>query len=276
MPIRVTGWDMNRTDLENIKIPTPDGETVVLHEIATIKSSLVDLQTISRTSGQPSVLLDVLKTPSANVTDVTERINERIQAIPEVKSGAVHLSILLDQGKEINTALKGLIKEGLLGIVFSVICVFVFFRNIRSTLIIALSLPICLLAATAILKAMDVSLNILTISGLIVAMGRVVDDSIVVIDNMYRKQIEQSGGLVTVRQLASGVVEMIPAIVSSTATTVAVFLPISLIGGMISSAFSGFAWSVVIALITSLAVSIMVVPALAYLCWKKQPHYEVS
>ncbi|MFJ5714217.1 efflux RND transporter permease subunit [Neobacillus sp. NPDC093127] len=271
MPIRVTGWEMNRTDLENIKIPTPDGETVVLHEIAAVKSSLVDLQTISRTSGQPSVLLDVLKTPSANVTDVTERINERIQAIPEVKSGAVHLSVLLDQGKEINTALKGLIKEGLLGIVFSVICVFVFFRNIRSTLIIALSLPICLLAATAILKAMDVSLNILTISGLIVAMGRVVDDSIVVIDNMYRKQIERSGGLVTARQLASGVVEMIPAIVSSTATTVAVFLPISLIGGMISSAFSGFAWSVVIALITSLAVSILVVPALAYLCWKKQP-----
>ncbi|MFK9092997.1 efflux RND transporter permease subunit [Bacillus salipaludis] len=271
MPIRVTGWDLNRTDLENIKIPTSDGETVDLQEIATIKSSLVDLQTISRTSGQPSVLLDVLKTPSANVTDVTERINERIQALPEIKSGDVQLSLLLDQGKEINTALKGLIKEGLLGIVFSVICVFVFFRNVRSTLIIALSLPVCLLAATAILKAMDVSLNILTISGLIVAMGRVVDDSIVVIDNMYRKQMEQTVRQVSVRQLACGVVEMIPAIVSSTATTVAVFLPISVIGGMISSAFSGFAWAVVIALVTSLAVSILVVPALAYLCWKKQP-----
>ncbi|MFF2446354.1 efflux RND transporter permease subunit [Neobacillus sp. NPDC058068] len=270
MPIQVTGWEINSTDLENIKIPTPDGESVVLQEIATIKSSLVDLHTISRTSGKPSVLFEVLKTPSANVTDVTERINERIQTVPEIKSDAGHLTILLDQGKEINAALKGLIKEGLLGIVFSVICVFVFFRNIRSTLIIALSLPICLLAATAILKAMDVSLNILTISGLIVAMGRVVDDSIVVIDNMYRKQMEESNNQVTARQLASGVVEMIPAIVSSTATTVAVFLPISLIGGMISSAFSGFAWSVVIALVTSLAVSIIVVPALAYLCWKKQ------
>ena len=271
MPIRVTGWDINSTDLKNIKIPTSDGKTVVLQDIATINSSIVDLHTISRTTGNPSVLLDVLKTPSANVTDVTERINERIQAIPEIKSEAVHLSVLLDQGKEINAALKGLIKEGLLGIVFSVICVFVFFRNIRSTLIIALSLPICLLAATAILKAMDVSLNILTISGLIVAMGRVVDDSIVVIDNMYRRQMEKSNDQVTARQLANGVVEMIPAIVSSTATTVAVFLPISIIGGMISSAFSGFAWSVVIAIVTSLAVSIIVVPVLAYLCWKKQP-----
>ncbi|EKN62640.1 AcrB/AcrD/AcrF family transporter [Neobacillus bataviensis LMG 21833] len=271
MPIRITGWEINSTDLNNLSIPTPDGETVVLQDIATIKSGLVDVHTISRTSGKPSVLLDVLKTPSANVTDVTERINERIQALPEIKAKAVDLSILQDQGNEINTALKGLIKEGLLGILFSVICVFVFFRNIRSTLIIALSLPVCLLAATAILKAMDVSLNILTISGLIVAMGRVVDDSIVVIDNMYRKQMERTGGPITAHSLAGGVVEMIPAIVSSTATTVAVFLPISLIGGMISSAFSGFAWAVVIALVTSLAVSILVVPALAYVCWKKQP-----
>ncbi|MBT2726190.1 efflux RND transporter permease subunit [Bacillus sp. ISL-75] len=271
MPIRVTDWTLNSDDLKSVKIPVSGGTTVSLQEVADIESSIVDLQTISRTAGQPSVLLDVLKTPSSNITDVTERINERIKEIPEIKSGTVDLSILLDQGKDINAALKGLIKEGLLGILFSIICVFLFFRNVRSTLIIALSLPICLLGATAILKAMDVSLNILTISGLIVAMGRVVDDSIVVIDNMYRKQMEKYNEQISARNLASGVVEMIPAIVSSTATTVAVFLPISIIGGMISSAFSGFAWSVVIALVTSLAVSIIVVPALAHLLWRKSP-----
>ncbi|WP_256358043.1 efflux RND transporter permease subunit [Bacillus sp. sid0103] len=271
MPIRVTDWNINSADLKNLKIPVKDGKTVRLQEVADIKNSLVDLQTISRTAGQPSVLLEVLKTPSSNITEVTDRINERIKEIPEIKSGTVDLSILLDQGKDINAALKGLIKEGLLGILFSIICVFLFFRNVRSTLIIALSLPICLLGATAILKTMDVSLNILTISGLIVAMGRVVDDSIVVIDNMYRKQMETYNGQITGRELAGGVVEMIPAIVASTATTVAVFLPISIIGGMISSAFSGFAWSVVIALVTSLAVSIIVVPALAHLLWKKWP-----
>ncbi|WP_284036766.1 efflux RND transporter permease subunit [Neobacillus sp. 114] len=269
MPIRITGWTLNQTDLQKIKIPVKGGVDVSLQEVANIESSIINLQTVSRSAGQPSVLLDVLKTPSSNVTDVTARINERIQAIPEVKSDAVDLSIFLDQGQEINTSLKGLIKEGLLGILFSVICVLLFFRNARSTLIISLSLPICLLTTTAILKAMDVSLNILTISGLIVAMGRVVDDSIVVIDNMYRKQLETNNGHMAVQGLAKGVVEMVPAIVSSTATTVAVFLPISIIGGIISSAFSGFAWSVVISLVTSLAVSIIVVPALAYLLWKK-------
>lgn len=271
MPIRVTDWPINSVDLKSVQIPTKDGGTVSVKEVAKIDNSMIDLQTISRTGGQPSVILDVLKTPSSNITDVTERINERIKAIPEIQSETIKLSVLLDQGDEISSALKGLIKEGLIGIVFSILCVFLFFRNVRSTLIIALSLPICLLSTTAILNAMNVSLNILTISGLIVAMGRVVDDSIVVIDNMYRKLLKESGGQVTKQQLAEGVVEMIPAISSSTATTVAVFLPISIIGGMISSAFSGFAWSVVIALITSLAVSIFVVPTLAYILWRKKP-----
>ncbi|WML48590.1 efflux RND transporter permease subunit [Neobacillus sp. PS3-34] len=270
MPIRVTDWKINLKDLNSLKIPVRGGNSVALKEVANIESNIIGLQTISRTAGEPSVLLDVLKTPSSNITDITKRINERIQAIPEIKSKQIHLSVLMDQGNEINTALKGLLKEGLLGIAFSVLCVFAFFRNVRSTLIIAVSLPICLLATTAILKVMGVSLNILTISGLIVAMGRVVDDSIVVMDNMYRKQLEKSSGQITIWRMASGVVEMIPAIVSSTATTVAVFLPISIIGGMISSAFSGFAWSVVIALVISLAVSMIVVPALAYILWKKQ------
>ena len=173
MPITVTDWPINSVDLKNVQIPIKDGRTVSLQEVAKIDNSMMDLQTISRTGGQPSVILDILKTPSSNITEVTERINERIQAIPEIQSKAIELSVLVDQGNEINSALKGLIKEGLIGIVFSIICVFLFFRNVRSTMIIALSLPICLLATTAILNAMDVSLNILTISGLIVAMGRV-------------------------------------------------------------------------------------------------------
>ncbi|WP_026692022.1 efflux RND transporter permease subunit [Peribacillus kribbensis] len=270
MPIRVTGWKINSREMLNRKIPVIGGKTVRLKEVASIQSTIVDLKTISRTAGQSSVLIDVLKTPSSNITEVNERINERLKEIPEINDGTVHLSILLDQGKDINSALKGLVKEGILGVFFSVICVLLFFRNTRSTLIIALSLPICLLTATAILKIMNVSLNILTISGLIVAMGRVVDDSIVVIDNMYRKQMDKCNGQITIQKMAGGAAEMIPAIVSSTATTVAVFLPISIIGGMISSAFSGFAWSVVIALVTSLVVSIIVVPALANLLWKKQ------
>jgi multidrug efflux pump subunit AcrB len=150
------------------------------------------------------------------------------------------------------------------------ICVFLFFRKVRSTLLIVISLPICLLAATGLLKTMGISLNILTVSGLIVAMGRVVDDSIVILDNMNRK-VNKAQGENSISLLTGAVCEMIPAIVSSTATTVAVYIPIALIGGLVSSAFSGFAWSVVIALIISLFVSILIVPALYHLFWKGKP-----
>ncbi|MGG1397910.1 efflux RND transporter permease subunit [Bacillus salipaludis] len=270
IPIQVSGWGLTGQDLMQLPIHSHEGKTVPLSSVADISNSIVNLQTISRTDGKPSVLLDIMKTPSSNITDVSDRIKSRIKDIPALKNKDVQLAIQFDQGEQINSSLKGLIKEGLLGCLFSVICVFLFFRKVRSTLLIAISLPICLLATTGILKTMGISLNLLTVSGLIVAMGRVVDDSIVVLDNMNRKVFETNEKN-SVHLLTSAVSEMIPAIVSSTATTIAVYLPIALIDGMVSAAFSGFAWSVVIALVISLFVSIMVVPALYYLFWRGEP-----
>ena len=270
IPVTVSGWVLNQQDLSQLPIHTKDGKTIALSDVADISNSIVNLQTISRTNGNPSVLLDILKTPSSNITDVSDRIQTKIKDIPALKNKDIQLSILFDQGVQVNAALKGLIKEGLLGCLFSIVCVFLFFRKVRSTLLIAISLPICLLATTGILKTMGISLNILTVSGLIVAMGRVVDDSIVILDNMNRK-VEEAKGITSFRLLTGAVSEMIPAIVSSTATTVAVYVPIALIGGIVGSAFSGFAWSVVIALIVSLVVSILVVPTLYNLFWKGKP-----
>ncbi|WP_409289894.1 efflux RND transporter permease subunit [Peribacillus sp. SCS-37] len=132
---------------------------------------------------------------------------------------------------------------------------------------IAISLPISLLATTAILKAMGITLNILTVSGLIVAMGRIVDDSIVILDNMYRKREElKEESLLSI--YTSSVVEMIPAVLGSTLTTIAVYIPIAFVGGVISASYSGFAWSVVIALIISFFAAMLVIPALAFMGWK--------
>ncbi|MGG3467161.1 efflux RND transporter permease subunit [Neobacillus pocheonensis] len=270
IPVQVSGWTLNQQDLLQLPIHNGEGKTVPLSAVANISNSIVNLETISRTNGKPSVLLDVLKTPSSNITDVSDRIKSKINEIPALKNKDIQVSILFDQGVQVNESLKGLIKEGLLGCLFSMICVFLFFRKVRSTLLIVISLPICLLATTGILKTMGISLNLLTVSGLIVAMGRVVDDSIVILDNMNRK-VNEAQGKTSVHLLTQAVSEMIPAIISSTATTVAVYVPIALIGGLVSSAFSGFAWSVVIALIISLFVSILVVPALYNLFWKGKP-----
>ncbi|MFC5649699.1 efflux RND transporter permease subunit [Paenibacillus solisilvae] len=264
VPLHVSSGNRNEQDLLQLPVQGRDGKTVPLSAVADVTKSIVDVQTISRTGGMTSVVIDILKSPSANITEVSDKLHERIREIPALQGDKIRLTVLLDQGEQVKSSLQGLLREGLLGCLISMICVFLFFRNIRSTALIAMSLPICFLVTTGLLKTMGISLNILTVSGLIVAMGRVIDDSIVILDNMYRRTNDgkAKGNAVL---LANAVKEMLPAIIASTATTIAVYIPISLVGGMIGSAFSGFAWSVVIALLTSLLVAMFVVPALYHL-----------
>jgi multidrug efflux pump subunit AcrB len=267
-PVRIEGWDLTEQELNNLIINNKDGNSVPLSAVASISQSLTDIKTVSRTDGKASVLLNVIKTPSATITDVAAHVKERVAAIAAIKDGSVSMELLVDRAHDLNGALSGLVREGLLGCVFSMLCVLFFFRNVRSTMLIAVSIPISLLATTAILKSMGVILNILTISGLIVAMGRIVDDAIVILDNMVRR-LQENKDKPVLGTLASAVVEMLPAIAASTATTIAVYVPIALVGGIIGASYSGFAWSVVIALIISLLVAMLVIPAFAFMGWKE-------
>ncbi|MCY9667400.1 efflux RND transporter permease subunit [Paenibacillus alginolyticus] len=267
-PVRVEGWDLGEQQLNSLPIKNKDGDTVPLSAVANISKSLNDVTTVSRTDGKASVLINVIKTPSANITTVAQNVKDRVSNLTAVKNGDVSMNLVLDRAHDLNASLMGLLREGILGCVFSMLCVLFFFRNVRSTLLIAVSLPISLLATTAILKSMGVTLNILTISGLIVAMGRIVDDAIVILDNMYRR-VQESKGKPILGVLAGAVVEMLPAIFASTATTIAVYVPIALVGGIIGASYSGFAWSVVIALVVSFFVAMLVIPALAFMRWRE-------
>ncbi len=270
IPVTFEGWTLNEQQMKNIKIKNADGNSIPLSAVASISHALNDVKTVARIDGKPSVQLNLIKTPSANITDVAKHVKERVHGLQLVKDGSVSLTPQLDREKELNDSLNGLIREGLLGCLFSMVCVFFFFRNVRSTLLIAISLPISLLATAAILKTMGITLNILTVSGLIVAMGRIVDDSIVIIDNMYRRR-EKSQNKALLPLLSASVHEMIPAILGSTLTTIAVYIPIAFVGGIVSASYSGFAWSVVIALIISFLVAMLVIPTLAFMGWKGAP-----
>ncbi|GMK40781.1 swarming motility protein SwrC [Paenibacillus sp. CCS19] len=266
-PIRIDGWDLGEQDLRNLQIKNKD-HAVPLYEVASVSPSLTDVKTVSRTNGKASVQINVIKTPSATITDTAKQVKARVNAIPAVQKHEVEMQLLTDRAQELNHSLMGLVREGLLGCLFSMLCVLYFFRNVRSTLLIAVSLPISLLAATAVLKSMGVTLNILTVSGLIVAMGRIVDDAIVILDNMYSREQENKGKPI-LPILASAVVEMLPAIFASTATTIAVYVPIALVGGIVGASYSGFAWSVVISLAVSFLVAMVVIPTFAFMGWKE-------
>ena len=278
-PIRVDGWDLSEQQLKQFAIKNKDGDSVPLSAVASVSESLTDVKTVSRTNGRASVNINVIKTPTATITDVASHVKDCVSNIPAVKSGDVAMTLLTDRAHDLNSSLKGLIREGLLGCLFSMLCVLFFFRNIRSTLLIAASLPISLLATAAILKWMGVTLNILTVSGMIVAMGRIVDDAIVILDNMYRRIQDNKGKSKpepVLHVLSSSVVEMLPAIFASTATTVAVYVPIALVGGIIGASYSGFAWSVVIALAVSFFVAMLVIPAFAFIGWREPNTKAVS
>jgi multidrug efflux pump subunit AcrB len=267
IPIQLAGKEISIDTIKQAVIKNTSGKALPLSAVADVSNTIVDLQTISRTDRKPSVILDILKTPTASITKVSDQVSSRLDQLGEIKSGEIRSALLLDQGKDVKDSINSLLREGLLGCVFSMVSVFVFLRNVRATVLVAISLPISLLASTAFLKWMGISFNILTVSGLVVAMGRVVDDSIVVIDNMYRR-IQESQKKINKQAMVAAVREMIPAIVSSTATTVVVFLPILFVGGIVQSAFSSFAWTVISALVVSLFVSILVVPTFAHLCWR--------
>ncbi len=262
--LHVQPTKQNKQELEQISLGEKNGKEILLKDVATVQKGTVHVQTISRTQGQPSTLLNFYKTPSADVTKVSQNVKHKL-AILKQNNKTLSIKTLFDNGQTTAHAIHGLWRETALGCLFSIICVFFFFRQWRATVAILLSLPICFFASVSLLKESGMTLNLLTASGLIVAMGRVVDDSIVVIDNMYR-EVEMKGKF-SIAALANGAKDMIPAVTASTLTTIAVYLPLAMTGTMIGHAFSGFAWAVTIALICSLIVALVLVPPFTARAW---------
>ncbi|MBE3569403.1 MAG: efflux RND transporter permease subunit [Bacillales bacterium] len=275
--LNVEGDSISKKTLENVVVGEEKGHPILLKDVASIQKGTVHVQTISRTNGRPSVLLNLYKTPSADITKVSQEVLEKIHDLQKDQKKTIQTTVLFNHGEDVSQSMKGLWREGLLGCLFSILCVFIFFRQGPSTIAVLFTLPICFLATIGVLHMMGFTLNLLTISGLIVAMGRVVDDSIVILDNMYRK-LERHGAF-SFSVLAEGVKEMIPAVVASTLTTIAVYMPLALTGTMVGHAFAGFAWAVTIALLCSLAVSICLIPPYTATTWKRRfimraPHME--
>jgi HAE1 family hydrophobic/amphiphilic exporter-1 len=233
---------------------------VLLEDIATIQQSDNTTDGISRTNGVPSVGLNITKTQNANTVTVANAIKSKLDDLKSKLPDDVTIVTLQDQSTFITQSINGLIREGLLGAGFAILVIFLFLLNIRSTLVTAISIPCSLLVAFIILYAANISLNVLTLGGLAIAIGRVVDDAIVVLENIYRHV--QAG-----EPVRSAVItaprEVGTAITSSTATTLAVFLPLAFIGGLVGQFFQPFALAVVAALAASLLVALTIIPALA-------------
>ena len=240
---------------------TPKITTVKLSEVAKVTYGPADGSVGSRANGSPAALIDVIKSQDANTVQVTQKVREEMDKVAEGLPGDAKVEYVYDAATGINASIEGMLREGALGAIFAVIVILLFLRNWRATLIATVSIPLSILIAMAALGGTGMTLNVMTLGGLTVAIGRVVDDAIVVIENIFRHLQEGAArDAETVRQATA---EVSSAITSSTLTTVAVFVPLGLVSGIIGKIFLPFAWTVGISLLASLLVAVTVVPLMA-------------
>ncbi|WJY00466.1 efflux RND transporter permease subunit [Curtobacterium sp. 458] len=221
---------------------------------------------ISRVDGKTALTIAITKTQEANTVDVSETVKKALPDIESKVAGDPRFTVVFDQAPYIQQSIDSLAEEGLLGLGFAVVVILVFLLSVRSTLVTAISIPTSVLLAAIGMRAAGYSLNIITLAALTIAIGRVVDDSIVVIENIKR---HMQPGVDRARAVLDAVREVAGAVTASTLTTVAVFLPVAFVAELVGELFRPFALTVTMALIASLLVSLTIVPVLAY--WFLRP-----
>ncbi|ENQ3107549.1 hydrophobic/amphiphilic exporter-1, HAE1 family [Bacillus sp. 491mf] len=246
--------------------------TVSLQDIADIKQ-VGKAESISRTNGKEAISLQVVKAADANTVDVVNAVKNKANDF-EKKFDNIEITSTFDQGEPIEKSVSTMLNKAIFGAIFAVIIIMLFLRNIRTTLISVISIPLSLLIAVLVLKEMDITLNIMTLGAMTVAIGRVVDDSIVVIENIYRRMALSGEKLKGKDLIREATKEMFVPIMSSTIVTIAVFLPLGLVKGMIGELFLPFALTIVFALLASLLVAVTIVPMMAHSLFKKESMKE--
>ncbi len=259
----------------------PAATPPTIGDVADVELVANPVTSISRVNGQPALTIGVTKTPEGNTVAVSKEVQDALPDLERALGSNTTFTIVFDQAPFIQQSIDSLATEGLLGLLFAVVVILIFLLSVRSTLVTAISIPVSVLITFIGMQVTGYSLNILTLGALTIAIGRVVDDSIVVIENIKR---HLTLGQPKAEAILTAVKEVAAAITASTVTTVAVFLPIALVGDITGELFRPFALTITIALAASLFVALTIVPVLAY--WflgrpqeqpqREQEHSELS
>lgn len=275
--VSVDGKIMTAAELEEMLIPVTPSETVQvpfvkLSDIAEIEV-IGKVESVSRTNGADAIAIQVLKHPQANTVDVVNEVKSLMEEEQERIDGLV-VDVTLDQGEPIEKSVATMVEKALFGGAIAILIILLFLRDVKSTLISIVSIPVSIFMAFLLLNWMDITLNIMTLGAVTVAIGRVIDDSIVVVENIYRRlhlKEEMLTGRALVREAT---LEMFKPILSSTLVTVAVFAPLIFVGGMVGELFMPFALTMTFALGASLIVAVTIVPAMSHFLFRKKLYSE--
>lgn len=261
-------------DIADLMVGGSGSGPVRLGDVADVRYGGGAPASISRTNGKPSVGVSIIKEAEANTIEVTSAVREALEDLTGLPPD-VEIVTVSDQGPDIQAQIDTLLREAMFGFLFAVTVVFAFmltirptvprglFNTLRPTVVIALSIPLSVFTGILLMAWQDMTLNFMTLGGLAISVGRVVDDAIVVLENVYR---HVQAGRERWKAALDATIEVGPAIFASTMTTIVVFLPLAFIEGLVGAFFAPFALTVSFALIASLFVALTAVPVLgAYL-----------
>ncbi|MFC4803289.1 efflux RND transporter permease subunit [Neobacillus sp. GCM10023253] len=253
--IIVTGKLESLNDLKNIQL---NGDTK-LQDVADITMQK-DTQSITHLNGKNFIDVVIQKDSTSNAVTLGQEVQDTVKKINQDYKGTLQATIVMNLGDTVLDSINSMTREVLTGALFATLIIWLFLRSFRMTLITIVSIPLSLCITMILLSFFGVTLNILTLGGIAVSVGRLVDDSIVVVENIYRRKKDNE---LTPAFLVEAVKEVGAAITSSTLTTVAVFLPMLIVSGGLRDIVAPFAITITCSLLASLLVSLTVVPALS-------------
>lgn len=258
--LRAVGYFDSLDELRNMPVANVNGKLVTLSQVADVRDASQDIRSFVRTNGVDSLLLTVTKQSEANTVETAKNVRDAIAQIEKVYPG-YKFSLVFDQSAFIKSSITDLQETAMIGGVLAILIITFFLRNVRSTFVVALSIPISIISTFSLLYFCGFTINTISLSGLALATGLIVDDAIVVLENIYR-HIERDRKR-PAEAAVSGTQEILSAVLASTFTVMIVFLPLLMIKGQAGQTFTQFALVVVFSLAISLLDAITVVPMLA-------------
>jgi HAE1 family hydrophobic/amphiphilic exporter-1 len=257
--VRSVGEFSSLEQVRNMVVGVQDGTTVRLRDIATVQISEKRRSLYTVADGKDALVVDITKQRGTDTIRIIDQVKQAARQIEKREQGQINFYPITDQSVDIHRSVQSVANSALLGAVLAIIILFVVLHNIRSTVVVAISIPLSVVLAIVGLYQAGRTLNLVTLGGLTVAIGMVVDNSIVVLENSY-KHLER--GTDPVAAASRGTTEVVGAVIASTATSLAVFVPILFVQGFVGIILSDVALAVIFALTASLIVAVFVVPFL--------------
>ena len=257
-------------DVANLILPLQTGGSVRLSEVASVTLETEDPEAIAKTDGTACVVLQVSKQSGANEVSTADAVVEAMAKL-QARNGAVRYSVLYTASDYINMAVNAAVQNIIMGVILAAVVVFLFLRRWGATATIAVSMPVCILTVFVLMNVCHLTLNMMSLGGIAMGVGMIVDNSIVVLENIYRYSAE---GHSRMESCVEGTKEVFTSLTASTLTTVAVFLPLGLTGGMAGMLFDDFCLTISFLILGSLVIAITLVPLLCYFLLDEQKVHQ--